>query len=410
MLGTADVNEESKSKGLRWRVFGLTWLSYVAYYLTRKNFSVAKASLQDTLGVTTRSLGHLDMSYSVAYVLGQFIWGSAADRIGPRRVIACGMLATAACAVFFGASSTLLFFLIALALNGLAQATGWPANVKAMAGWFPAPKRGAIMGLWTTNYSFGGLVANPIALGLLVLFSWRAAFFGPAVLVAGVGFLILFFLPERKAAVGEDAQTLAGNERRAARAAVLKKPLLWALGAAYFFLKLTRYFFWYWSPFYMEKVLGYPPHLSALAPLVFDAAGIAGAITIGWVSDRYMKGRRIPVIVMSLILLTIGLSLYGRAAPQGLAMNLFVLAVCGFFLFGPDALVSATAAHDLGGPAAAATAAGVINGLGSMGQIFSGPLAPEKSANADWGTIYSMLATGTVVAALILAPFWRSQR
>ena len=92
-------------------------------------------------------------------------------------------------------------------------------------------------------------------------------------------------------------------------------------------------------------------------------------------------------------------------------MNLFVRALCGFFLFGPDAQVSATAAQDVGGPAGAATAAGIINGLGSsLGQILAGPLAPEKSANADWGTIFSLLGAGTLIAAMILAPFWRSKR
>lgn len=408
---TAIEEEESdETRDGKWRVFGLTWLSYVSYYLTRKNFSVAKSSIQDQFGVSTKSLGYIDMGYSAAYALGQFVWGPLADRVGPRRVIACGMLATAACSIFFGVSSTFLLFLVAFGLNGFAQSTGWSPNVKAMTGWFPAKTRGAVMGAWTTNYSFGGLIANPIAFAFLAWLGWRAAFYGPAVAVAIVGILILLFLPERKAKVTAEARAAQGVDRSAASARVLRTPLVWALGASYFFMKLARYFLWYWAPFYMETTLGYSKGLSAIAPLIFDAAGIVGAILIGYVSDRWMKGRRIPVAVMSLVCLSIALHFYSSAAPQGLGMNLFVLALCGFFLFGPDALVSATAAQDVGGPAAAATAAGIINGLGSLGQIVAGPLAPEKSANADWGLIFSLLGAGTLVAAMILAPFWRSKR
>jgi len=414
---TADVaarRDDVEASDARWRVFGLTWLSYVSYYLVRKNFSVAKASIQDTIGLGTRQLGYIDMGYSAAYALGQFVWGWTADRVGPRRVIGWGMLATATCSVWFGFSSVFLGFALAFGVNGLAQATGWSSNVKAMTGWFPVRRRGLVMGFWTTNYSVGGLVANPVAHAFLAAWGWRAAFHGPALIVALVGLAVLFLLPERDGAGGSGSarptRAAMDADRRAARTAVLRTPLVWALGASYFFMKMARYFFWYWSPFYMEKTLHYSPALAANAPLVFDGAGIVGAVTIGWVSDRYLKGRRVPIAVVSLVLLACCLFLYSNVAARGLAPNLIVLALCGFFLFGPDAIVSATAAQDVGGPAAAAIAAGIINGMGSIGQIFAGPLAPERSASAEWGVIYGGLGVGAILAALVLAPFWRSQR
>jgi sugar phosphate permease len=393
---------------LRYRVFALTWLSYVSYYLTRRNYSVAKASIQDTLGVSTKDLGYIDMAFSATYAVGQFVSGALADRIGPRRVLGAGMMLTAVCAVAFGASSMLVWFLVFFGLNGFAQSTGWSSNVKAMTGWFPLATRGAVMGYWTTNYTIGGLVANPVAHHFLTLYGWRAAFWGPAIGVGLLGVAMLLWLPERQVAKDEASVAAVIAARRAARGIVLRTPMVWALGGSYFFLKLARYFFWYWGPFYMEKVLGYSKGLSATAPLVFDGAGILGAITIGWISDRYFRGRRVPVAIVSLLLLAVALNLYSWAAPQGLVLNLLVLALCGFFLFGPDAIVSATAAQDIGGPAAAATAAGIINGMGSVGQVFAGPLAPERSADADWGLIYGLLGGGAVLAACILAPFWKT--
>src|SRR5262249_10613076 len=154
-----------------------------------------------------------------------------------------------------------------------------------MTGWFPDAKRGVIMGVWTTNYSVGGFISNPIARQFMKALTWQWAFFGPAIPTACVGVAVLLFLPEldtrRAGASTRDDDQADLAERRRIRAGVVRTPFLWALGFAYFFLKLVRYFFWNWAPFYMEKVLHYDKDKAAYAPLVFDLAGIVGAVTIG---------------------------------------------------------------------------------------------------------------------------------
>jgi sugar phosphate permease len=408
----------ASEKGLdprRFLVFGLTWLSYASYYLTRKNYALAKTSLQDGYGVTTGQLGTIDSAYSAAYALGQFVWGAVADRVGPRRVLGLGMVGTALCSVAFGLSRAFWALLVFWTLNGFMQATGWSANVKAMAGWFAEAKRGRVMGVWTTCYTVGSFVANPVGGFFMDTITWQWAFFGPALPVAAVGIVLLLFLPElekpRAAGAAPSAQAAADSEaRRAARNLVLRSPFLWALGVAYFFLKLTRYFFWNWAPFYMEKVLHYDRVHARWVPLAFEVGGVAGAMTIGWISDRYLHGRRMPAAVVSTLLLGGLLWFYGGVAQSGVVAHVVILLAFGFLLFGPDAIVSATAAQDVGGPAAAAIAAGIINGLGSIGQIASGPLAPDKSAISDWSGVFRTLGIFTALSALILAPFWNRGR
>ena len=113
-----------------------------------------------------------------------------------------------------------------------------------MTGWFADLKRGRVMGLWTTNYTVGSFVANPVGGFFMDTISWQWAFFGPAIPVAFVGLSILLFLPElestRAGAAKKDPRVLAeeAEERRVARRQVLRNPFLWALGVAYFFLKL----------------------------------------------------------------------------------------------------------------------------------------------------------------------------
>ncbi len=389
----------------RIRVFGLTWLSYASYYLTRKNFSVAKTNVMAEHGLTKQGLAHVDTGNLVMYAIGQFTWGFVADRFGPRRVIGFGMLASAGLSIAFGASASMAMLTLIWAANGLAQATGWSPNVKVMTSVPPSGRRGMVMGLWTTNYVIGGLVAAPFAVWCIA----RAGIFGgftyPAIIVGAVGIAVLVFLPETgaiAARVGPSA-----DERRAARRLVLRSTRVWILGASYFFMKLTRYSLLLWLPFYGETELGYSKGLSVSVSLAFEVGGVLGAISIGFLSDRLLGGRRFPIGIASLVCLAAAIAAYGPASHAGVVQNAACLAAVGFFLFGPDTILSGTAAQDLGGPAAAAAAAGIINGLGSIGPVIGSEVWPAFSSSHGYNAAFAALGVGAIASALILIPLWR---
>lgn len=398
----------------RIRTFALTWLSYAAYYFTRQHYFVSKKSIETDTGITRDGLGQIDTTFAAAYAVGQFFWGLAADKIGSRRVIALGMLASAACSVAFGLSSSLGLFLLFLGLNGLAQSSGWPANLKAMTMWFPRTRRGPIMGLWATCYQLGSLVAKPVAGALITAtaLGWRFAFFAPAVGVAAVGILVLAALPERRdaGAVKQDDDAPSAAEVRDERARVLRTPLVWALGASYFFMKLIRYMLFFWLPYFMQDALKYTAFQASVVPLAFEVGGVIGAVSIGYASDRWFAGRRLGVGIFFLALLAGAMPLYGAASTRGVVPNVLALALVGFCLFGPDTLLSATAAQDLGGRAAAATAGGVINGTGSIGPIIGGFFASKLISMLGWSGFYSLLGGGALVAALVILPFFFRER
>src|SRR5215218_10766450 len=75
----------------RWRIqiFAITWLAYAGFYLTRKSFAVAKIGLQRDPGIqmSNAEMGFIDGAYLTAYAIGQFVFGMAGDRLGPRRVV-----------------------------------------------------------------------------------------------------------------------------------------------------------------------------------------------------------------------------------------------------------------------------------------------------------------------------------
>jgi MFS transporter, OPA family, sugar phosphate sensor protein UhpC len=423
------VNHRRRDRNLAW---GLSWLAYATYYTGRKGFSVAKKSIHDQLGVSESMLGAIDTVYLAAYAGGQFVNGFLGDRIGARRLVGFGMLLSSGLCAAFGSTSSAVLFLVLFGLNGYAQSTGWPGTTRAMAEWTTTANRGTVMAFWATCYQVGGIAASWLAGWLLGTYGWRSAFFGPAVVLAAVGLLVLSLLRagpgEREAPEGEEGRPptcQAAHEeqeadaphsqddfseasrielRRRAQRRVLRSRVLWCYGASYFFIKFIRYTLLFWLPYYLSKQLGYAEDHAAYVSTAFEAGGIAGVITVGILSDRLRAYPRSAVAAVALVGLSIALLAYSLLSTWGVVANVVCLALVGAALFGPDSLICGAAAQDAGGPHAAAMATGFVNGLGSLGAILEGVLVPIIATELGWGSLIPALVGLGLLAAVALLP------
>jgi len=394
----------------RYAAWGLTWLAYASYYFGRKGFSVVKSTLRHTLGVSEYALGVIDTLYLAAYAFGQFGSGYIGDRIGARRLIGYGLIASAAACAAFGATSFALGFGALFLVNGLAQSTGWPGTTRAMAEWTTPQNRGTVMAFWCTCYQVGSIVATDFAAYLLRKHGWRAAFFGPALAMLVVALLILSLLKQGAALpLGTEPLAQAESEtalRRAAQRAAYKNPVLWAFGASYFFIKYVRYALLFWLPYYLSATLGYAPDRAAYVSNAFEAGGIVGVIALGAFSDRVRRLSRAALSILSLLGLALAL-LACAGFGAHVALTVLGLGLVGALLYGPDALLSGAAAQDAAGAAAAATATGLVNGLGSLGGILEGLTLPAVSAHFGWQAMFPLLAGLALCGALALLPATR---
>jgi sugar phosphate permease len=391
-------------RGRRWAVWCVTWLSYATYYFGRKGISVAKKPIARALGEDV--LWGVDTAYLATYALGQYVHGYFGDRVGARMLLTGGMLVSAGACFWFGWSSVGVMFLLAFALNGFAQATGWPGNVKAMAEWTTPEQRGSVMGVWATCYQVGGIAATAFATFMLARHGWRAAFWAPACVIIAVAVLVFVLLrrgpPLRGPVVhttavvkpddGSSAVSVEEAEQAAAtklaRRALLRSPIIYFYGASYFFMKLIRYSLLFWLPYYLETVLKYESERAGYLSTAFEVGGVIGTIAIGWLSDRYRGLPRAGWAVCCLVGLAGAFLAYGVLAKIGPVANASGLALIGALLFGPDALISGAAAQDAGGPRAAALAAGLINGIGSVGAILQELVTRGLSARFGWGALF----------------------
>ena len=92
----------------RWWAFFHTFSNYAVYHAGRKTFSVVKPALESegflqSAGMTTHeAFGVMDSLFLTTYSIGLWLSGPFADRHDLRRVIAGGLLISAALTAAFG--------------------------------------------------------------------------------------------------------------------------------------------------------------------------------------------------------------------------------------------------------------------------------------------------------------------
>lgn len=423
--------KDPKYEFWRLRVFGITWLAYAGFYLTRASFSVAKIGILEdpNLSLTVENMGVIDGLYLTAYAVGQFVWGMLGDKVGTRKIVLLGLSGSIIAGFAMGVSSLMLAFGVFALLQGLSQSTGWAPLAKNITNWFSLKERGVVMGWWATNYTIGGLIGAPFA-GLMAVYfgDWRFAFFLPAIVLAVI--MILFFLLQKnkpqdmglppieeyhkEEPVSEevpDDEIVSEPEEGSWKSIieVIKNPMVIRLGAVYFFIKPTRYAILFWGPLYISESLGTGMAESAFVNAAFFLAGPFSVLAAGYASDKIFQSRRMPYCVISMFALALLLFFFNDlASVHSSLVSAGLLFSVGFLIYGPDSLVSATAAVDFGTRKGASTASGIINGMGSVGAIAGGTIPGFFKDSWGWDGVFMFLSVSVLIASLLMISKWNA--
>jgi sugar phosphate permease len=418
--------DERKQRMWQYRIFTLLWTGYASYYLCRLNFSVAQPAIMESFDWSSAQVGGIPSVYATFYAIGQFVNGQLADRFGPRRMMTTALSVAVLANIGMAFADSYTMMLVLWAINGYAQSAGWTLVVQTAANWSKVDRRGAILGLISTCYAVGNVLAWLLAGFLVDSIGWRAAFAVPAVIALPVAISIGLFLRNDPRDAGlprirddisdEDEVDESGNARApigtlAMLKLTLSNPILWVLALGFFCNNSVRYAFMNWAVQYMADFHGRSITGSAMIAVALPLIGALGAMSAGWISDTVFGKRRAPVCAIALGLLAL-LCVAFVQVPQGQwQIATVMLGVAGFLIYGPDMLMSGAATIDFAHPRAAAAATGFTMATGAAGSIFSGAGVGwlRDTTGGEWDLVFYVLAGLSLVPALLMLTIWNAK-
>lgn len=396
-----------------------TFVGYAVFYFVRKNLSCAMPLMEKDLGIGKAQLGGFLTAHGVIYGLSKFLNGIAADRSNARTFLTFGLLLSALMNFWFGFSSGVLTLGIVWVLNGWFQGMGFPPCARVLSHWFAPNERGVKWGIWNTSHQVGGFIILWLGGWLGQHHGWRAVFWVPALIAVLVSVFVYerlrdtpqsLGLPDVEVYASGDQGGVAAPEPEASddfaarlRRKVFGNPFVWLICFGNFFVYVVRYVFFDWWPTFLHQERHFELSQAGQLTSYFEVAGLFGSLLAGFLSDRFLRGKRNPVCLFYLFC-TLGVILFYRHMPVlGYWQEAAAVAAVGFFIYGPQFLVGVMVT-DIAGKEAAASAIGLTGFFGYLSGVLSGyGLGALVQYTGSWDCSFQLTIGCTVGAILCFA-------
>jgi ACS family D-galactonate transporter-like MFS transporter len=354
---------------------------YFVAYVDRVNISIAGPLMRRDLALTPIQLGLVFSAFAYPYTAMQIIGGWAADRFGPRIVLAVLSLVWAAATILTGFSWSVGSLLAFRLLVGVGEGGAFPSATRAFTWWLPVRERGFAQGVTHSFARLGGAATPPIVFAIVARYGWRASFI--VLGAASAGWTLLWLLSFRDRPDDHpwvsDAELASirdgGESPRAAHDTTPWLPIvrsMWLVTIVDFCYGWSLWVFLTWLPSYLSDARGLAFNQMALATMLPLAAGVTSDTLGGVISDAIYRrsgdlrlARRAPLVVG----LGGACAFMIPAVTIGSAVGAVCLLAAAFFFLELANAVLWTLPLDIAG-AHAGTAGGIMNtGFGVAGIV-----------------------------------------
>ncbi len=353
---------------------------------------------------------------------------------------------------------------ITIVLNNYFQGFGFPPCARMLPQWIAPDELATKMSIWNTSHSIGagsavivcGLIMTnmgadmsgnssiiaTIAENLSLSVSgwdamseaeqtsrvmsyashygaWRWCFFIPGIVAVGGAILCLWALKDTPQDVGlpEIKGTDTGKSRTMGkkgahgaflRHMVFKNKWVWMFSIANVFVYVLRMGILDWGPKFLTEDRGMDIQDASLSVALFEFMAIAGTIFAGWATDKFFHSKAHRMCFLCFVGATLFISLFALV-PMSTGLSVIVLALAGFCIYGPQALLGIGAANHAT-KEASATANGLTGICGYVGSALSALCVGVIADNFGWKWVFITFIAVGVVGALVFLAMWSAPR
>lgn len=345
----------------------------------------------DRLGLSFADAGLLMTVYLAAFAAVSLPAGMLADRFGPAKVIATGLLLAGTASILFPLWHTLGWFLLLRFAVGAGTALVYTPGIALVRALLPPGKAHVGVGLFSVGLTAGLTAAYFATPRIEQAIGWQWPF-----RIAGclaLGSLVALALVPRRGWVrgsGSLGNPLAGMGR------LFRNPLLMIVSAALFLNMFVLYGVLTYVQSFLAKDGDFSPSGLSNSGLVIAASSIPASIIGGWLADRLGK----PAETMALFSLTSAVVVLLWVLPHGNGATLVIVAVVSVFA-GSASVVPLFTLPSLAVPAAdAGVATGLATTVGMAGAILSTYLGGWIIDWSGFGIAFLVFAVAAAATAL----------
>jgi MFS family permease len=406
--GNPIASRQSLTRGHRWKVLGVGVAANASFLAAANGLPATAVWLRSAYQLDNAGLGLLLGSLGIGIALSELPWGAAADRWGDRRVLLCGLSATASilliAALFIAPGQhripSLHMATICMGLAGIAGGSVNGASGRAVMRWFHEGERGLAMSIRQTAVPLGGglgallLPVLAVHLGFGWVYGVLASFCGASAV------LTWRWLHEPP-----DARPAASTQHRSTADSPLRNPRVWRIAAAIGLLCAPQFAILSFASVFLHDAHSVGLEGISLTLCVVQFGAMAARIWSGHHTDR--RRNRPAWLRGSTLLAAAGfIPLAACSAAQSAAAPWVVMAavaLAGVVISAWHGVAYAELAS-WAGPERAGTALGLANTLVFIAYFLTPAVIPHLLGRSNsWVTVWSC-AGALSLATWVLFP------
>lgn len=306
------------------------FICYLFNYLDRVNVGFAKLQMLDALKWSETVYGLGAGIFFIGYVVSGIPSNLLLHKLGARRVIGTLLVAWGLASASLMFVTTPLSFYTLRFITGVFEAGFFPGIVLYFTHWYPADRRGRIMGLFMSAIPISGVLGSPLSGWMMQAFAGQSGLAGwqwmfllqglPTALLGVISYYILndglatakwLSLEEKtllQTALDEDEKKRRETAQTSETfASVLRNKTVWMLGLVYFCIQMGVYAINFWLP------------------TIVKSLGFQSTMTIGWISA-------IPYLCASFFMIWVGRSADAKKERRWHLSGPLLMGLCGLML------------------------------------------------------------------------------
>lgn len=354
----------------------MTLVSLISY-VDRNTLALLAPSILKETRLNAEQYGWIISAFSVAYMIGNPVWGLWLDRMGIARGMAAAVICWTLASVSHSFAGGFWSFAAARASLGFGEGATFPGGLRTVMQTLPASWRSRGIALAYSGGSLGAVMTPIIITPVAEAWGWRGAFWFTG--LVGAAWLACWFFVSRRADIRSRQVRGEGTLSHPS----FTDPRLWSFMAAYALGGLPLAFVLYNASLYLGQQMGLPQRTIGALLWIPPLGWEVGYFFWGWQADRNGLRSGAPLkafhgffLALTLLSLPLALAASTKLVAVLMAMLFFAMFVAAGFVILSVAYATNTYSSEhagfLAGLGAGSWSAVVALAMPVFGRLFDG--------------------------------------